>query len=388
MCLLRTKAATPKGEPTHEYGILLHNMTETMSYGTCHMHDGRDVTLSWDKLHQSFKRIKESDYIIPPEKQKECWDMYVAACADTEALAIRIERSVKAYVDDMDSKRNKREAVRVAAATLKSKTKPTKRAPKKAKISEIRVKTHVSMFFTWEELESTLPRPTNVPDADGMTDMADQWRTGTVTKIWQNKWKKKVYTCVFDTPGKFTSPYNAKEILVARDNYLKLNTPGLGSGDSSSDDFSPSDEESNMPPSANAATTQMSSVEHSRLKGGGHHLVIPETQPEGDNQLDNHNGTKMKTADVFIESLFDRGALNLLVVLGLRLDLSCIVARNSVQHCNPLGPLDRYALAHVVLFLGTGLSAKEINLRTEMLENGVNLAVRRHHLRNVKGTPF
>ncbi len=127
-----------------------------------------------------------------------------------------------------------------------------------------------------------------------------------------------------------------------------------------------------MPPSANAATTQSSLLERSR------HLVIPETQQEGDNQLENHNGTKIKTSDVVTDTFFDRGALNLLVVLGLRLDLSCIVARNSVQHCNPLGPLDRYALAHVVLFLGTGMSAKEKHLRTEMLEYGVNLAVRRH----------
>ena len=68
MCLLRAKAAIPKGEPTQEYGVLLHNMTETMSNATCLMKDGRDVTLSWDKLHQSFKRIKEWEYIIPPEK--------------------------------------------------------------------------------------------------------------------------------------------------------------------------------------------------------------------------------------------------------------------------------------------------------------------------------
>ncbi len=115
MCLLRAKAATPKGEPTHEYGILLHNMTETMSYGTCLMNDGRDVTLSWDKLHQSFKRIKESNYIMPPEKEKECRDMYVAVCADTEALAIRIEISVKEYLDDIERKREKREAAREAA---------------------------------------------------------------------------------------------------------------------------------------------------------------------------------------------------------------------------------------------------------------------------------
>ena len=135
MCLLRTKAATPKGEPMHEYGILLHNMTETMTYGTCLMNNGRDLTLSWDKLHQSFKRIKESNYIIPPKKQKECWDMCRAASADTEALAIRIERSVKEYLDDIDSKREKREAAREAAATVKSKTKPTNTAPKKAKIS-------------------------------------------------------------------------------------------------------------------------------------------------------------------------------------------------------------------------------------------------------------
>ncbi len=92
MCLLHVKAAIPKGEPPQEYGVLLHNMTEKSYYGTCLMNDGRLVTMSWDKLHQAFKRIKEWDSVIPARKQKELREMYLAACEDTTALELRIEK--------------------------------------------------------------------------------------------------------------------------------------------------------------------------------------------------------------------------------------------------------------------------------------------------------
>jgi hypothetical protein len=114
----------------------------------------------------------------------------------------------------------------------------------------------------------------------------------------------------------------------------------------------------------------------------GRHITIPGTQQEGDTKPVHPNGDKQTKDDGFVDSLFDSGALNLLVVRGLRLDLSSIVLRNSLNHCTPLGTLDRYALAHVLVFLGTGMSTKNKILRTEMLENGINLAVRRHHVLN------
>ena len=361
-------------------------MTEESYYGTCLMNDGRLVTMSWDKLHQAFKRIMEWDCIISALKQNELRDMYLAACADTTALELRIEKSQSEYKAAIELVRVKREAAREAAAALKNAKNPTLKARKKVKINDIRVNTHVSMYFTWEELESTLPRPSTVPDADGMTDMADQWRTGTVTKIDQNKWRKKVYTCVFDTPGKFTSPYNAQEILVARENYLKLKTSYHGIVESSSDDFSATDEDSNLVTPPKQAAPKSNIVSRSVRKIAGPHLTIPGTQLEATTLVEHENVDKDTTNELFVHCLFDTGALNLLVVLGLRLNLSCIVARNSLNHCTALGPLDRYALAHVIVFLGTGSSTKYKNLRNDMLENGMNLAVRRNHVTNLQGT--
>ena len=388
MCLFRVKAAIPKGEPPQEYGVLLHNMTEESYYGTCLMNDGRLVTMSWDKLHQAFKRIMEWDCIISALKQNELREMYLAACADTTALELRIKKSQSEYKAAIELVRVKREAAREAAAALKNAKNPTLKARKKVKINDIRVNTHVSMYFTWEELESTLPRPSTVPDADGMTDMADQWRTGTVTKIDQNKWRKKVYTCVFDTPGKFTSPYNAQEILVARENYIKLKTSYHGIVESSSDDFSATDEDSNLVTPPKQAAPKSNIVPRSVRKIAGPHLAIPGTQLEATTLVEHENVDKDTTNELFVHCLFDTGALNLLVVLGLRLNLSCIVARNSLNHCTALGPLDRYALAHVIVFLGTGSSTKYKNLRNDMLENGMNLAekVCRNHVTNLQGT--
>ncbi len=386
MCLFRVKAGLPKGEPRQEYGVLLHNMTEASYYGTCLMSDGRYITISWDKLHQAFKRIKEWDSIIPPKKDKELRAVYIGACADTTALELRVEQSQAEYKDGIERVRLKREAAREAAAALKNKKTPSTKASKKAKISDICVNTHVSMFFRWEELESPLPRPSKVPDADGKIDLADQWVSGTVTAITQNKFRKKVYTCVFDTPGKYTSPYNAQEILVARDNYVKLKNSHHGIVDSSSDDFSATDDDSNVPPMANAGPPKSVVVERPRAKFVGPHFTIPGTQLEGDSEPVKPIRDKRTEHTVFVNSLFDSGALNLLVVLGLRFDLSSIVVRNSVNHCSPLGPLDRYGLANVIEFLGTGMSTKGQILRTEMLENGVNLAVRRHHVQNLQGT--
>ncbi len=131
MCLFRAKASIPKGEPPQEYGVLLHNMTENMYYGTCLMNDGRLITISWDKLHQAFKRIKEWDCIISILKQNELRDMYLAACADTTAMELRIEKSQLEYKAAIELVRVKREAAREAAAALKKANNPPPKAHKK-----------------------------------------------------------------------------------------------------------------------------------------------------------------------------------------------------------------------------------------------------------------
>jgi hypothetical protein len=274
MCLLRK--AVPKGEAKHEYGVLLHNMTEEAYYGTCLMTDGRDVTLSWDHLHQAFKRIKEESYIIPREKEKHLREMYIGAIADTTAIESRIAKSQAEYRKALE----KVAAARAAVAAEKSKKKVTQKAPKKVNMSDISVNSHVCMYFTWDELQSPHPRPSDVPDANGQTDLADQWRTGTVTKIVQNRWKKKVYTCVFDTPGKYTRQYNAEEILVARGNYIKLIKLNYVVHDSSSDDFSTSDEESHMATLATTATAQPRVVKHGGRKAAEPPRLIRGTPPD------------------------------------------------------------------------------------------------------------
>ena len=80
------------------------------------------------------------------------------------------------------------------------------------------------------------------------------------------------------------------------------------------------------------------------------------------------------------------GALNLAVVLGVRLDLSCILKRNGIHHSQGIRHLTRYHIALIVKCLGSGLNAKNKRLRAEMLENGVTLAVRRLFLSNLQGT--
>jgi hypothetical protein len=286
---MRARSATVKGEARYQYGVLLHNLTEESYYGTCLMTEGGYLTSSWDLLHQAFKRITEWDLRLTPSKQKELRDLYIDAIANTTALELRISQSQSEYKEEIERVRISREAKREAAAAAKLKNKPpAKKKPKKIKISDIRLNTHVAMFFTWEELESPLPRPTKVPDKDGKIDMADQWRTGTVTNIVQNKWREKVYTCVFDTPGKFTSPYNAQEILEARENFIKLKSTFPGVEDSSSDDFSTSDEECKPPGVASV-------LANSRRKAAGPNVTIPGTQLEDDTppveaNLEPHDG--------------------------------------------------------------------------------------------------
>ena len=60
--------------------------------------------------------------------------MYIAACANTTALAIRIEKSQSEYLDGIERERVKREAAREAAAALNIKTSQQRKHPKRLKL--------------------------------------------------------------------------------------------------------------------------------------------------------------------------------------------------------------------------------------------------------------
>ena len=87
MCLLRPKNAVPRGECVQEYGVLMHNMEESSTTGTCFMpRDGRYVTLDLIDLHKSFKRIKEDSYVLGLAARSELWKMCQRETSDHESL--------------------------------------------------------------------------------------------------------------------------------------------------------------------------------------------------------------------------------------------------------------------------------------------------------------
>ncbi len=219
MCLLRPKAQVKRGEKRQEYGVLMHNMEEESLCATCLMMDGRYVTLSWDHMHLAFKRVKEESYVMTEAMQTECLNMYIAALRDSTALEILIRQRELEYKVAMDAASIAHEA-KVAATKARSQAK--QKAPPKARMSDICLGTSVSMFFKWSELGSDGRQPAKCEAKESGTDNEGKWCTGSITNITQNQFKKWVYQCVFDTPGKFTSSFTSGEIKEARNNFLKL----------------------------------------------------------------------------------------------------------------------------------------------------------------------
>ncbi len=78
------------------------------------------------------------------------------------------------------------------------------KAPPKARVRDICCGTHVSMFFKWTEL-GDWKKPEGKCEAKKIgTDDEGRWCNETVKNITQNKYKKCVYACVFDTPDRPT----------------------------------------------------------------------------------------------------------------------------------------------------------------------------------------
>jgi hypothetical protein len=92
------------------------------------------------------------------------------------------------------------------------------------------------MFFTWKELGVEARQSSKCEAKNGAYDNTGEWRSGSIQNITKNKFKKYVYECVFDTPGRFTGFFNTSEIKEARINFLKIQALHAAALSSSSDD--------------------------------------------------------------------------------------------------------------------------------------------------------
>jgi hypothetical protein len=177
-------------------------MTEESVSGTCFMSDGRYETLGGDNLASAFKLIEDRRYVLPLSERNELREMYYAATACPDALERNIEKSKAQFLQRVEHAR--------LAFIAKDATKPKKfervKAPPKTPLRDITLGTKVSRFFEWTELDAELRKIG--PLGKG------QWRTGSIIKIVKNKSRKVVYTCVFDTPGKYTNSMNADVIKI------------------------------------------------------------------------------------------------------------------------------------------------------------------------------
>jgi hypothetical protein len=118
MCVLRSTAMVPKGEQQQEYGILVHNMQENSSSGTCLMPDGRYVTLAAYDIAKAFRRIKEEAYKITPVMEKKLQELYITASSNSTALNIIIKKSQMEYNAELKRVQEAREARRLDQARI------------------------------------------------------------------------------------------------------------------------------------------------------------------------------------------------------------------------------------------------------------------------------
>ena len=201
------------------------------------MTDGRLVTLPLDKLHLAFKRVRDDDYVMSVASCKQCYALYKAASSDDPTLELRIANSVAEYskaIADASAARSAKQAER--AKTLAKQT-----AIPKVTMSHICLGTSVSMFFTWKELGCDPQQPSKCEAKNSGYDKAGMWRTGSITKITKNKFRKYVYESKFDTSDGYTGAFTSGEIKEARTNFLKLQALHAGELSSSDDEFSSMD---------------------------------------------------------------------------------------------------------------------------------------------------
>jgi hypothetical protein len=200
MCLLRPKK---RGQTIQDYGVLMHNIEEESICGICLMEDGRYVTLNWDSLHLAFKRVKEDEFALTEAKGKEIRNMYLTALEDYTASELRIAHAQAAF------QKATHEADLAHRAKLAAKVK-------------YNTKTTAIPKVLMKDLDDFEKPHAKCAAKHAGSDDEGEWRTGTVEKMKQNKYRKWAYYTVFDTPSRFAEWFDAGTTKDARINYLKL----------------------------------------------------------------------------------------------------------------------------------------------------------------------
>jgi hypothetical protein len=211
----------------------MHNMEESSLWAICLMTDGRYVVLPLDRAHIAFKKVQEAEYIMSSYDKKECHAMYIAASNDTTALELRLIKILSDYNDSVTDAARARKAKLDAT---RAKTLSKKTVNPKVTIGHLCLGTTVSMFFTWKELGFAAQQPSKCAAKNGAYDNTGEWRSGSIANITKNKFKKYVYECVFDTPGRYTGLFTTGEIKEARINFLKIQALHADAVNASSDD--------------------------------------------------------------------------------------------------------------------------------------------------------
>ena len=338
VAFLRPSKSVNKGERPHELGIMCRDLTVKAYIGTCLMEDGRLQTYKYLDLKKAHLRYQQLDqkYTMDGEKKE----------LSAKLTALETESGFKRDISVS-------EAAFDALNVPRRRTKPPTSSKPVAQHTKVPLAkksvmpgTLLAMWFLANEGNSSTEP----------TKSIGGWFCGVVKEIKQNQFLENVYTCEFDTPDKNEFYYDWKQLSQGIKNLLKLEALP--------------DTDPEKPPFDLR-------WRHNELHG----IQQPVIQTPGWRLLANEGLGASK-----ITNLFDTGALNLAVVLGVRLDLSCILKRNGIHHSQGIRHLTRYHIALIVKCLGSGLNAKNKRLRAEMLENGVTLAVRRLFLSNLQGT--
>ena len=274
MCVLRPTAMVPKGEQQQEYGILVHNMQENSTSGTCLMTNGRYVTLAAYDIAKAFRRIKEETYKITPVREKKLQELYITASSNLTALNINIKKSLMEYNAELKRVQEAREARRLDQARI-PKAKKEKKAPRKCTLKDITLGAAVCIFFRKDELPShrQQKKPATSSKAEASEDDGE-WLIGIVTEMVRNPSRKLVFTCVFDTPTMHKRDFDTNEIKKGRDDYVRLHCTSSSEDETSPDGLSTSSDE--------AAHESQQNKQGGAGRGPGTtaRVVIPETQDE------------------------------------------------------------------------------------------------------------
>ncbi len=162
------------------------------------------------------------------------------------------------------------------AAKVKYNTKTT--AIPKVLIKDLICGIRVSMFFKWGELDDFEKPHAKCAAKHAGSDGEGEWRTGTVEKMKQNKYRKWAYYTVFDTPSRFAEWFDAGTTKDARINYLELEAIREAQVTSDDDGLSSPDVNSERPKGRDKTSVPPPTKKDPHGMVSAMSVFVPETQ--------------------------------------------------------------------------------------------------------------